>query len=255
MLFIFKSLIFFFTAVIYALIEYLYSFIKGDGRHDNSQTIQAVYSGVVLIFTETISVLIFLFLTTKVYEYIWGDIPTTKTPQVIIVIILIDILYYFYHRLHHSNSKLFMIHKVHHVGTKYNLALAIMLPWIGQASIYVMLIPLIFLHLTPYTIITAYFFVLTYQFFCHVSYLQLPKWCDYFLVTPRNHRIHHYQDRFSQNHNFGAVFSVWDRLLSTYTAKEIKNNDDTYGVAEYKQKNIFDVQKETVIQFFKNKTY
>jgi sterol desaturase/sphingolipid hydroxylase (fatty acid hydroxylase superfamily) len=251
MVFVFKSLIFFFTAVAYSLVEYLYSFIKGDKRHDDRQTVQAVHSGVVLIFTETISVLIFLFLTTKLYTYMWGDVPTRKFSEVIIAIILIDILYYFYHRLHHHNSKLFTIHKVHHVGTKYNLALAIMLPWIGQASIYIMLIPLIFLHLTPYTIITAYFFVLTYQFFCHISYLQLPKWCDYFLVTPRNHRIHHYQDRFSQSCNFGAVFSIWDRLFSTYTAKEIKNNDDMYGVSGYQQKNIFSLQKETVAQFFK----
>ncbi len=69
-------------------------------------------------------------------------------------------------------------------------------------------------------------------------------------MTPRNHRIHHYQDRFSQNHNFGAVFSIWDRLLSTYTTTEIKN-ESTLGVTGYKQKNFLEFQKETVTQFFK----
>lgn len=250
MLFLFKSLVFFFTAVVYTLIEYLYSVIKNDGRHIDEQTKNAVYSGVILIFTETTSVLIFLFLTTKLYTYLWGSVQSVNLFQLVIAVILIDILYYFYHRIHHSNSKLFAIHKVHHIGTKYNLSLALMLPWVGQASIYCVLVPLIFLHISPYTIITAYFFLLTYQFFSHISYLQLPKWCDCFLVTPRNHRIHHYQDRFSQNHNFGAVFSIWDRLLSTYTTTEIKN-ESTLGVTGYKQKNFLEFQKETVTQFFK----
>ncbi len=250
MLFLGKTLVFFFSTVVYTLVEYFYSIIKNDDRYTTTEIKDALYNGVVLIFTETISVLIFLFVTTKIYTHIWGDVPSKVPSQIIITVVLIDILYYFYHRAHHGNKKLFTIHKIHHVGTTYNLALALMLPWIGQASIYLMLIPLVFLHISPYTIISAYFFVLTYQFFCHISYLQLPKWCDLFLITPRNHRIHHYQDRYSQGHNFGAVFSIWDRIFSTYTNNE-KVNVAGFGVQGYKQKSFFDMQKETVMQFFK----
>jgi sterol desaturase/sphingolipid hydroxylase (fatty acid hydroxylase superfamily) len=246
----FKCLIFFCTAVIYTLIEYLYSVIKNDNKYSNTETKEAVLSGLVLVITETTSALLFLFLTTKIYSFVWGSTPSSVSyREICIAIVLIDILYYFYHRVHHNNQKLFTIHQVHHVGTKYNLSLAIMLPWIGQASIYVMLVPLIFLHISPRAIIGAYFFILTYQLFCHMAYLKLPKWCDFFLVTPRNHRIHHYDDRESQMHNFGAVFSLWDRLLGTYS--DTRKKEELFGIQGYTQIDMFDLQKKSVMQFFK----
>jgi sterol desaturase/sphingolipid hydroxylase (fatty acid hydroxylase superfamily) len=250
MLFLFKAIIFYSTSVIYALIEYFYSVMKNDDNFVEEQTKGAIYNGLVLIVTETISVLVFLFITTTLYTFVWGSIPHTTPIQIIGTIIIVDFLYYLYHRAHHANSKLFTIHRIHHVGTKYNLALAIMLPWVGQASIYLMLVPLVLLHITPLTIVSAYFFLLTYQFFCHISYLQLPRWCDIFLVTPRNHRIHHYHDRYSQAHNFGAVFSLWDRLFFTYT-DDLRGKDVRFGVDDHMPIDFLSMQKETVMQFFK----
>jgi sterol desaturase/sphingolipid hydroxylase (fatty acid hydroxylase superfamily) len=247
----FKSLVFFFTAVVYTLVEYFYSIIKNDNKYITEQTKNALYNGLVLIFTETTSVLIFLYITKKLYVTLWGNIPSTTLTQIVVAVVIIDAAYYFYHRVHHGNAKLFTIHSIHHVGTKYNLALALMLPWIGQASIYILLVPLIFLHISPYTIISAYFFVLTYQFFCHITYLQLPKWCDLFLVTPRNHRVHHYHDRYSQTHNFGAVFSIWDRIFSTYTDGKKEKRMEVFGIEGTIPKNFFEMEKETVIQFFR----
>lgn len=220
MLFLFKTTIFFLTSVVYTLVEYFYSVLKNDNRYEQEEVRGAVYNGLVLIVTETTSVLLFIFLTTKLYKVFWGSIPNTSLLQVAGTVVVIDFLYYFYHRIHHGNSRLYTIHRIHHVGTKYNLSLALMLPWIGQASIYLMFVPLVFFHISPYTIISAYYFLLTYQLFSHISYLQLPRWFDLFLVTPRNHRIHHYHDRESQMHNFGSVFSIWDRVFGTYSNKE-----------------------------------
>lgn len=249
MLFILKTFIFFSTAVVYTLIEYFYSFLKNDGNFVNNEIRDALFNGLVLIFTETASVFLFIFFTSKIYVSLWGSIPNTTLTQVFVTVVLIDIMYYFYHRVHHSNSKLFEIHKIHHVGTKYNLSLAIMLPWVGQASIYIMLILLIFLQISPYTIIIAYFFLLTYQFFCHISYLQLPKWCDSFLVTPRNHRIHHYKDRYSQAHNFGSIFSIWDKIFFTYT-NESNGSNASFGMTDITHKGIIKMQKDSVAQLF-----
>jgi sterol desaturase/sphingolipid hydroxylase (fatty acid hydroxylase superfamily) len=223
-----------------------------DGAHNDRETNGAVYGGVILAVTETVSVLLFLFITNHIYRYLWGSIPATSFVQIIIAIIFVDFLYYVYHRAHHMHAKLYAIHRVHHSGTKYNLALAITLPWIGQASIYFMLIPLILLHFTPMAILGAYFFILTYQFFCHMAYLNIPKMCDVLLVTPRNHRVHHYNDRDSQSHNFGAVFSIWDRLFGTYKDKN-NNEEESFGVAGYSPRSMLVMQKETIMQFSKKK--
>jgi sterol desaturase/sphingolipid hydroxylase (fatty acid hydroxylase superfamily) len=192
----------------------------------------------------------FLFITNELYAFLWGSIPGTAIVEIVYTVIIIDILYYFYHRAHHRYSKLFTVHRIHHAGTKYNLALAIMLPWVGQASIYLMLIPLVLLHIAPVTIISGYFFVLTYQFFCHISYLQVPKGFNYFLITPNNHRVHHYDDRYGQSHNFGAVLSIWDRLFSTYLDPKVEK-EEVFGIAGNTHMNFLYMQKKAVVQFFR----
>jgi sterol desaturase/sphingolipid hydroxylase (fatty acid hydroxylase superfamily) len=242
-----QTIIFFVSAVVYTLVEFFYSVMKKDGRYKDDETQSALYNGMVLVGTETVSVLLFISLTTKLYKFLFGNIPSTNFLQIIGTVLVIDFLYYLYHRAHHVYAKLYTIHRIHHVGTTYNLSLALLLPWIGQASIYLMFVPLVFLHISPYTIISAYYFLLTYQLFCHTAYMHLPKWCDYFLVTPRNHRIHHYDDRESQMHNFGSVFSVWDRLCGTYLQKE--KDGASFGLSGYEGRNIFAMQKETVMQF------
>ena len=246
--FLFKILSFFFTSVVYTLVEYFYSILKNDNTYKQDEIRRSVYNGLALVVTETTSVVIFLFLTTKLYTFIWGSIPHTTPVQVMVTVIIIDILYYFYHRAHHNYPALYTIHRIHHVGTKYNLSLALMLPWIGQASIYIMLVPLIFLHISPQGIMTAYFFVLTYQLFVHISYVNVPLWCDIFFITPRNHRTHHLHDRNSQMHNFGAIFSFWDRIFSTYMHDHHKK--DIYGIDGITQKSFWLLQKETATQFF-----
>lgn len=250
MLFLSKCIVFFFTPVVYTFIEYFYSVIKNDNKYTEDELHDAIYNGLGLVVTETVSVLLFIFLTTKLYKVFWGDIPSTTLFQVAGTVIVIDFLYYFYHRVHHGNLKLYTIHRIHHLGTKYNLSLALMLPWVGQASIYLMLVPLVFFHIPPYTIISAYFFLLAYQLFSHISYFQVPKWCDLLFVTPRSHRIHHYRDKVSQRHNFGAVFSIWDRVFGTYSNEE-KADTAFFGVSGYVRESVFSMQKETVVQFFK----
>jgi sterol desaturase/sphingolipid hydroxylase (fatty acid hydroxylase superfamily) len=250
MVFILKSIIFFFTAVLYTSFEYLYSTIARDGKHFKEETVPALHNGLILMCTETISATLFLLVSLRVYDYLWHDTPRSSFVSIAISILLIDILYYWYHALHHRSKRLFTIHRIHHVGNRYNLSLSVMLPWLGQAYIYVLLIPLVLFHLSPYAILTAYFFTLTYQFFTHVAYADVPRWVDYIFITPHNHRVHHHTDRVHQMHNFGAVLSVWDRLFGTYmnTPKEEK---EEFGIPNTSQADFMRMQQKTITQFFK----
>ncbi len=55
--------------------------------------------------------------------------------------------------------------------------------------------------------------------FTHAN-IRLPKWLDktlsYFLVSPNMHKVHHHWKQPFTDCNYGAVFSIWDRLLGTF---------------------------------------
>ena len=70
--------------------------------------------------------------------------------------------------------------------------------------------------------------------FTHAN-ISLPKWLDrfigYVLVSPNMHKVHHHWKQPFTDSNYGAVFSIWDRLLGTYMEldpKEIKYGLDRH---------------------------
>lgn len=65
--------------------------------------------------------------------------------------------------------------------------------------------------------------------------ISLPKWMDkitsYILVSPNMHKVHHHWKQPFTDSNYGAVFSIWDRLFGTYRTldpKEIRYGLDRY---------------------------
>jgi sterol desaturase/sphingolipid hydroxylase (fatty acid hydroxylase superfamily) len=70
--------------------------------------------------------------------------------------------------------------------------------------------------------------------FTHAN-IRLPKWLDkalsYVLVSPNMHKVHHHWKQPYTDSNYGAVLSVWDRLLGTYSQMEPK--DIRYGLDKY----------------------
>jgi len=70
--------------------------------------------------------------------------------------------------------------------------------------------------------------------FTHAN-ISLPRWLDsllsYILVSPNMHKVHHHWQQPYTDSNYGAIFSIWDRLLGTFKkldAKEIRYGLDRY---------------------------
>ena len=65
--------------------------------------------------------------------------------------------------------------------------------------------------------------------------ISLPKWLDkgisYVLVSPNMHKVHHHWKQPYTDTNYGAVFSIWDRLFGTYKTLDPKNI--RYGLDRY----------------------
>lgn len=70
--------------------------------------------------------------------------------------------------------------------------------------------------------------------FTHAN-ISLPKWLDnglcYILVSPNMHKVHHHRKQPYTDCNYGAVFSIWDRLIGTFNKldpKEIRYGLDRH---------------------------
>ncbi len=58
--------------------------------------------------------------------------------------------------------------------------------------------------------------------------VNIDRWISYFLVSPDMHRIHHHYRLPYTDNNYGNIFSIWDRLLGTFSYYERGNI--IYGV-------------------------
>ena len=62
--------------------------------------------------------------------------------------------------------------------------------------------------------------------------ISLPKWLDrglsYFFVSPNMHKVHHHWKQPFTDSNYGAILSIWDRLLGTF--KKLAPHELRYGI-------------------------
>ena len=127
------------------------------------------------------------------------------------------------HYLNHKVPFLWAIHRVHHVDTRLDVSSTVRFH------------PLEFVFTTPLALAGAVLIgvpplaLLIYELmdasvtvFSH-SNVRLPWWVDrpvrLFIVTPDVHRVHHSSYQPETDSNFGAVLTIWDRLLGTYRSK------------------------------------
>lgn len=70
--------------------------------------------------------------------------------------------------------------------------------------------------------------------FTHAN-ISLPSWLDrglsWVLVSPNMHKVHHHWKQPYTDSNYGAVFSIWDRVLGTFMRMEKK--EIRYGLDRY----------------------
>ena len=70
--------------------------------------------------------------------------------------------------------------------------------------------------------------------FTHAN-ISLPPALDralsFFLISPNMHKVHHHYKQPYTDSNYGAIFSIWDRLLGTF--KKLPVKDIRYGLDRY----------------------
>jgi sterol desaturase/sphingolipid hydroxylase (fatty acid hydroxylase superfamily) len=156
---------------------------------------------------------------------LWGE--------VILGVLLLDFIgAYLPHFTEHRIKPLWMIHLVHHSDPNVDTTTA------NRHHPLESVVRFFFTLLGVFILGTSIGIIMLYQAisvvatqFSHAN-ISLPKkidrWISYFLVSPDMHKVHHHYRLPYTDTNFGNIFSIWDRLLGTFSY--FKREKIIYGV-------------------------
>ena len=152
-----------------------------------------------------------------IFEYVAPvSLGTSSWLMWLFAFIAYDFCYYWYHRMSHEINVLWASHLVHHQSEEYNLSTALR-QTSGSFFGFLFYLPLAFIGIEPYVLLTVGSLNLIYQFWVHTRHInRMPAWYEAIFVTPSNHRVHHAQNPRYINKNHGGVFIIWDRLFGTF---------------------------------------
>jgi len=134
----------------------------------------------------------------------------------------LDLLLYGWHRISHSFDSLWMFHKVHHNDPYLNVSTAFRLHVVELLIITVLKAAYIVLFGVDATTVLINEILLTLFIMFHHSNISFcgEKCLGQVFITPYLHRAHHSTERNEHDTNYGAVFSIWDRLFGTFAECE-----------------------------------
>lgn len=136
--------------------------------------------------------------------------------------ILLDLLLYSWHRISHSFDGLWIFHKVHHNDPYLNVSTAFRLHIVELLIITVLKSAYIVLLGVDTTMVITNETLLTLFIMFHHANISFrgEKRLGQVIIAPYLHRAHHSTERIEHDTNYGAVFSIWDRLFGTLSELE-----------------------------------
>jgi sterol desaturase/sphingolipid hydroxylase (fatty acid hydroxylase superfamily) len=140
-----------------------------------------------------------------------------------------DLCYYWSHRLGHEVNVMWASHVVHHSSEEYNLSTALRQTSTGFLFSWLFYLPLAVVGIPPMVQVIAGSINLLYQFWIHTRQVGRLGWFDRWFASPSNHRVHHGQNEYCLDRNYGGMFMVWDRLFGTFVEERV-DEPIVYGI-------------------------
>lgn len=127
------------------------------------------------------------------------------------------------HILNHKVPFLWAIHRVHHADTRLDVSTTVRFhPLEFVVTTPLALAGVVAIGVPPFALLIYELMDASITVFSHAN-VRLPWWIDrplrLFIVTPDVHRVHHSSYQPETDSNYGAVLTIWDRLLGTYRRK------------------------------------
>lgn len=154
---------------------------------------------------------------------------------ILISVLALDFSSWLVHFVMHKSALLWRFHLIHHSDTNVDVTTGLRHHPGDSLLRGIFFLLLIFVSGAPmYGVMIYQTLVVFATAFTHAN-ISLPKKLDhalsYILISPNMHKVHHHWKQPYTDSNYGAVFSIWDRLLGTYShldTKEIRYGLDRY---------------------------
>jgi sterol desaturase/sphingolipid hydroxylase (fatty acid hydroxylase superfamily) len=135
----------------------------------------------------------------------------------------------------HKTRLLWRFHLIHHSDTAVDVTTGLRHHPGDSLLRGVFFLLLIFISGAPmYSVMIYQTLLVLSTAFSHAN-ISLPRWLDrslsVVLVSPNMHKVHHHWKQPFTDSNYGAVFSIWDRLFGTF--KKLDPGEIHYGLDRY----------------------
>jgi alkylglycerol monooxygenase len=159
----------------------------------------------------------------------WLTLPSDALWVWVAALIAYDFLYYWVHRCGHEVELMWAAHQVHHSSEYFNLSTALRQTSTGVLFSWPFYLPMALLGVPPVVFAVVALIDLLYQYGVHTELVGKLGTLDRILVTPSNHRVHHGQNDYCIDRNYGGILIIWDRLFGTF-AEERDLEPVVYGI-------------------------
>ncbi len=203
---------------------------RGIATYDIPDALTSLHHGVLSQLSSAFSRVLTLGLYVAVWEQFRTFELSAADPLVwVFALFAYDLAYYWYHRLSHEVALFWGGHVVHHSSEYFNLSTALRQSSASPLFAWVFYAPLAVIGVPPVVFVTVGLVDLLYQYWVHTELVGRLGWIDRVFVTPSNHRVHHGQNAYCIDRNYGGIFIFWDRLFGSFT-EERSNEKVVYGV-------------------------
>ncbi|WP_420551403.1 sterol desaturase family protein [Tenacibaculum aiptasiae] len=150
----------------------------------------------------------------------------------IVAFICIDFFDYWYHVMMHRVPFFWRFHQIHHSDMDVDISTTVR-EHPGETTVRVsFLIAIVFVLGVPVEFLLIKQFIQSFINLTSHSKAKLPEKVNNIVsllfVTPNTHHIHHHYVLPQTDSNYGDIFSIWDRLFSTFS--KMKQSDIVHGI-------------------------
>jgi alkylglycerol monooxygenase len=202
----------------------------GSGIYSVADAVTSLHFGIVsqvtIAFTWLFTFGFYLF----VFEHLrFVTLPRDEWWVWLLALVVYDFCYYWAHRCGHEVNLMWASHQVHHSSEYFNLTTALRQTATGAFTAWPFYVVMAVMGIPPFVFAMVALIDLLYQYWVHTELVPKLGFIERIFVTPSNHRVHHGQNDYCIDRNYGGVFIVWDRLFGTF-AEERDDEPVTYGI-------------------------
>jgi len=203
---------------------------RGVAAYDTADALTSLHLGVISQVVGLFTKLAMLGIYTAVWQhYRFTTLPDNSVPVWVFALLFYDFCYYWVHRCGHEVAVMWAAHVVHHSSEFYNLSTALRQTSSGWLLGWIFYLPMALCGVSPLVMVGVGLIDLLYQYWVHTEMVGRLGWLDRVFVTPSNHRVHHGQNDYCIDRNYGGILILWDRMFGTFS-DERDEEKIIYGV-------------------------